>query len=416
MLISGNLFCGYYDYSPLDIENKYLLAHKVNQINRSPEIGEECEIVLYNIENKQLVTIDKTCAWNWQQGSRAQWLGPDFKDKIIYNKFINGHLCSIVKNVHTNVEKKIKNPIFSVSKDGKRAVSYDFSRLAQCRKSYSYANLNKIPFKAESRSGEGIVSIDLETGEYKETLKIENLLKIKPLASMKTGFHWVDSPFLSPSGDSIFFLHRWTINAGFYSRIYSMDFNGENLELILDSGTANHMTVIDDNEIIFDGVHEKSLNRFKKYSLLTKIYQYLFPIYQKFVANREAFRQNLIKHYYYSISKKEKKTRKEISSLISIGHPSISPNDKNIFLADTYETPSKDGIFFRHLYICDRSKNSYTEVYKIYSSNKYNGTSFRADLHPKWNIQGDKIIVDIIENDERKILIKDFNEIHKKDS
>tara|TARA_B100002019_G_C21266415_1_gene599678 strand:- start:196 stop:1425 length:1230 start_codon:yes stop_codon:yes gene_type:complete len=408
MLISGNLFCGYYDYSPLNIENTYLLAHKVNQINRFPEIGEECEIVLYNLENEQIQIIDKTSAWNWQQGSRAQWLGPEFKDKIIYNKFINGKLCSIIKNITTKEENKINNPIFSVSKNGERAVSYDFSRLAQCRKSYSYAKFNEIPFEAGPGFGEGIVSIDLKTGEYRETLNIEKLLKIKPLPSMKTGFHWVDSPFLSPSGNTIFFLHRWTINAGFYSRVYSMDFNGENLELVLDSGTANHMTVINDEEIIFDGVHEKSLNRFKKYSLLTKVYQYLFPIYQKFVANREAFRQNLIKHYYYSISKKEKKTRKEVSSLISIGHPSICPTDNNIFLADTYETPSKEGIFYRHLYVCDRSKDSYCEIYKIFSSKKYNGTSFRADLHPKWNIQGDKIILDIIENDERKIVIKDF--------
>ena len=139
MLISGNLFCGYYDYSPLNIENTYLLAHKVNQINRFPEIGEECEIVLYNLENEQIQIIDKTSAWNWQQGSRAQWLGPEFKDKIIYNKFINGKLCSIIKNIITKEENKINNPIFSVSKNGERAVSYDFSRLAQCRKSYSYS-------------------------------------------------------------------------------------------------------------------------------------------------------------------------------------------------------------------------------------------------------------------------------------
>ena len=409
IVLDGNLFCGYYDYSPINSENKYLLAHKVSQICRSPKLEEECEILLYDLESKKSLIIDKTSAWNWQQGSRAQWLGPDFKDHIIYNKFIDGQLCSIIKNIESGKEKIINNPIFSVSKDGKKAVSFDYSRLAQCRKSYSYANLDKVPFKAGPRYGEGIISIDLLTGKFRETLNIKQLLNIKPIPSMKTGFHWVDSPFLSPSGNTIFFLHRWTINAGFYSRIYSMDFNGTNLELVLDSGTANHMTVIDDNEIIFDGVHEKSLNRFKKYSILTKIYRYIFPFYQKFILNREAFRQNLIKHYYYSISKKEKKTKKEISSLVSIGHPSISPVDKNIFLADTYETPSKEGIFFRHLYICNRSQDTHKEIYKIYSSEKYNGTSFRADLHPKWNIQGNKIIIDIIENDERKIIIKDLN-------
>ena len=36
-----------------------------------------------------------------------------------------------------------------------------------------------------------------------------------------------------------------------------MDFNGTNLELVWDSGTQI-TDRIDDNEIIFDGVHEKA--------------------------------------------------------------------------------------------------------------------------------------------------------------
>ncbi len=411
MLIDGNIFCGYYDYSPLDAENKYLLAHKVNQIDNFPKPGEECEIIIYNLNDNKHRVIDKTSAWNWQQGSRAQWLGPDFKTKVIYNKFYNGKLKSYIKDIKTMQEEMLDSPIFSISRDGKKATCFDFSRIAVCRDSYSYATLIESEnrnLKVDPKKGLGLITIDLQNGLKKEILNIKQLLTIKPLKSMKTGFHWVDTPFMSPSGNTIYFLHRWTTDAGFYSRIYSINFDGTNLQLIVDSGTANHMTVIDDENIIFDGVKEKSLNAFKKYVFLSKIYKLLFPFYQKFITNKESLRQKLVQHYYYSVSKNEKNTRVEIDSLEYIGHPSVSPIDSNLFLADTYETKADDGKLYRYLYLCNRKENAYEQILKTFSPEKYNSTNFRADLHPKWNFDGNKVIVDIIENDERKVIIKNI--------
>jgi len=409
MIIDGNVFCGYYDYSPINADEELILLHKTTFIDKFPNESDECEIIIFNLLNQSSYKIDRTTAWNWQQGSRLQWLGPDFKNKIIYNKFIDKKLKSIIRDINSKEEKVIDHPIYSICKNGTNAACYDFSRVANLRQSYSYANLIKNSTTINPKAGNGVISINLDSGEYNTIVSIEDLIKIKPLSSMKSGSHWVDTPFISPSGKTIFFLHRWTTdnkpNGGFYSRIFSVDFTGKNLSLILDSGTANHMTVLDDENIIFDGVNARSLNRFKKYKILNLLFKIMSPFYQNFILKREAFRQSLINHYYYSLSKITKKTKIEIKSLVSMGHPSISPVSKNYFFADTYEDTEN----YRHLYLCNRIDQTYKKIESFYSQEKYNGEYFRADLHPKWNVSGNKVIIDIIQNDERKVIVKDVN-------
>ena len=68
----------------------------------------------------------------------AQWLGPDYKSHILYNDIRQGKYCSIVLNIEAGVERVLPMPAYTVSADGKIALSLDFSRLHSLRLGYGY--------------------------------------------------------------------------------------------------------------------------------------------------------------------------------------------------------------------------------------------------------------------------------------
>tara|TARA_Y100001934_G_scaffold282383_1_gene395891 strand:+ start:756 stop:2003 length:1248 start_codon:yes stop_codon:yes gene_type:complete len=401
MKLGGNIFCGYYDVMCLSSDDTFLLTHKVDFIDRMPSKTDECLISIINIKSGVEEKIDVTTAWNWQQGSRLQWIGPSYNKYISYNKFINKSLCAVIYDIESSTKKIYNEPIYSVSQDGTMAVTYDFNRLARARHSYSYKMLDENIQSVESLSGKGLIVINIEKGETQQILKIEDLVENKHIFSMNYGCNWIDMPTISPDGSCIFFLHRWEIEGGFYTRLYSIDIDGANLDLIIDSGTVNHISVVDNDNVIFDGVSEKGVKNLQKYTVFNKIFRLFSPIYQKIILNRESIRQKLIKHYYYMTSKKTKISKVVARDLVSVAHPSINRVNKDLFLADTYEDENS----YRNLYLCSLNTSKVAKLGRYYSPPEFNSKKYRADLHPKWNTSGDKYIVDIIENNERKVIV-----------
>ena len=404
MKIGGNVFCGYYDVMSLSADDKYLIYHKVDFIDRMPAVDDACAIYKLDTETGGEVKLGDTTAWNWQQGSRLQWIGPTFDKFVAYNKFIDNKLCGIILDVELEKTKVFNSPFYSISHDGKKAVTYDFARLARARSSYSYAALASKASTVLNDSGIGLTVVNLENGSSTEILSIDDLVSTNPASSMGYGCHWIDTPSISPDGTCIFFLHRWEIEGGFFSRLYSIDIDGSKLTLIVNSGTVNHISVLNNDEVIFDGVSEGGLNKYRKYTFFNKIFKVLSPFYHRFIGNRESLRQKIISHYYYCSSKSRLTTDIVARDLTSVAHPSVFRGNPNIFLADTYEDQDNK----RHLFLCSTERNSALKLASFDSPSKYNSTKCRADLHPTWNISGTKFIVDIIENNERKIVIGDI--------
>ena len=78
-------FFGYYDKSPWDATDRYMIALKVKNAYKVPDSIEEAKIVVFDTQNNnEMQIIGTTHCWNSQQGCMAQWLAPDFKSKIIY--------------------------------------------------------------------------------------------------------------------------------------------------------------------------------------------------------------------------------------------------------------------------------------------------------------------------------------------
>ena len=85
-------FFGYYDKSPWDATGRYMLCMCANDTWTEPDPKSSIEIILLDTETpgsyRKLAT---PLTWNVQQGCMAQWLGPDYKSRIIYNDLREGN-------------------------------------------------------------------------------------------------------------------------------------------------------------------------------------------------------------------------------------------------------------------------------------------------------------------------------------
>ena len=404
-IIEGNVFCGYYDLHPLSKDNRFILLHKAKFNDREVQANDYVEIVIYDLEKDIGEVIDQTLAWNWQQGSRLQWVGLELNRYIAYNSFDvnNGILHGVIYDSYEKKSTKIDMPIYSISSCGNVVISYDFNRMYKARKAYSYAVCESSSGEVVNNKGVGISVYDINKKTKNNIVLIEDLIAFKPETSMDFGCHWVDSPIFREGDSEIIFLHRWIKSDGFYSRLYAVNIDGSNLRLLNDSGVVNHIDTRG-NHVLFDGFGSNSVNSIRKYSFVSKSFKYLLPFYHMLANRMPKVRSRLLTHYYYLTNIDSGEEIAILKSLPSVAHPSLSPLADGQFLSDTYEM--KD--LHRYLYLCNTKTNKYILLLKQYSPKEYNGTEYRCDLHPKWSIDGGKYTVDFIENSERKVLVSDF--------
>ena len=134
-----HFFFGYYNMSPWNKEENKILANNPNFIDRHPT--KEDKLPIGYFEGNKFIKIDKTPAWNWQQGCLMQWL-PNSNDKIIYNSRKGNKFISIIYDIKRKKKKEICSPIYSIHSSGNYAISINFSRLNDIRRGYSYSGLN----------------------------------------------------------------------------------------------------------------------------------------------------------------------------------------------------------------------------------------------------------------------------------
>ncbi|HLR38959.1 MAG TPA: hypothetical protein VK068_01040, partial [Jeotgalicoccus sp.] len=159
-------FFGYYDKSPWDATDRYMLCLRAKNTYKSVAPKEPAEIILFDTEdNNSYRVLGTTHTWNVQQGCMLQWLGPDCNDEIIYNDMRNGEYCSIILNVITNEERILPMPIYSVSQNGEFALTLDFSRLHRLRKGYGYSNIEEKTKNEKCPDKPCIWRVDLASGK-----------------------------------------------------------------------------------------------------------------------------------------------------------------------------------------------------------------------------------------------------------
>lgn len=362
-------FFGYYDKSPWDGTGRYILSLEVKNAHKVADSTDEAHIVVFDTMNhNKKITIGVTHCWNTQQGCRAQWLGPDFKSKIIYNDCREDKYVSIIYDFMKQKEEKIlPMPIYDVTLDGMYALTLDFSRLHNMRKGYGYANLEEQTKNELCPDIPCIWKMNLDSGKTEGIIKYTDLAKVSPRTEMIQAKHKVNHIMISPNGKRFMVLHRWFKNNKKYTRLITADMDGKNIYVLSDDDFVSHCCWKNDQEIL-------SFLRKKEYG-----------------------------NHYYLLKDKTKEFKMLWPDLNTDGHCTYSPDGKYI-ITDTY--PNRKRI--ASVYLCTEKDNNYCRLLRVYSPFKYDNDT-RCDLHPRWSRDGKQICLDSAHEGKKLLYIIDVD-------
>ncbi|MBD3265428.1 hypothetical protein GF373_02060, partial [bacterium] len=185
---------GYYDKWQFDPTDRFVLGMEVDFEGRSPRPDDVIKIGMVDLkDNDRWIELGESSAWGWQQGCMLQWL-PGSMSKVIWNDRAGDRYVCHILDVFTREKRTIPYPIYSVSPDGKTAVTADFRRIQDTRPGYGYVGLED-PYKEEKAPQKsGIWKVNLVTGERTMLISLAEIAKIpyergKP-GELENSKHW----------------------------------------------------------------------------------------------------------------------------------------------------------------------------------------------------------------------------------
>lgn len=362
---SHEYFFGYYDKSPWDITDRYMLCMRANDTWSGVSPKEKADILLIDTslpenDKNRVKKIAETSSWNVQQSCMLQWLGPDFSSRILYNDYRNGEYVAVIKNMESGKERVIPAPVYTVSADGKTALTLDFSRLYNLRPGYGYYNVPEKTKDVALPDATAVWKINLETGEVTDLLTYKDFATFQPRPEMQEAgsVHKVNHLMLSPSGKRCMVLYRWFVGQRKYTRLITFNSSdGSGMYVLSDDDMVSHCFWKDDEHIL--AFENKKNGGPGYYFMKDKTHEYI--------------------HCWPQLS--------------NDGHPSYSP-DRSLIVTDTYpdrarvaEIKLMDGT--------DEKKGDVRVIARVFAPFKYDNDT-RCDLHPRWNHKGDTVCFDSI--------------------
>ena len=366
-------FFGYYDKSPWDASDRYMLCMRAKDTWSDVSPKEKADIILIDTslpedDKNRVRKIAETSAWNVQQSCMLQWLGPDFSSRILFNDYRDGRYVTVIKEIENGEEHVISAPVYTVSADGKTALTLDFSRLYNLRPGYGYYNVSEETKGVALPDATAVWKIDLTTDGVQSLLTYKDFATFQPRPEMQEAgsVHKVNHLMLSPSGERCMVLYRWFVGERKYTRLVTFDTaNGKNMYVLSDDDMVSHCFWKDDEHIL---AFENKKDGGPGYYLMkdkTQEYSHCWP------------------------------------QLSNDGHPSYSP-DRDLNVTDTY--PDRARIAEVKLMDGDEKKTDVKVIARVFAPFKYDNDT-RCDLHPRWNHAGDKICFDSVFEGHRGVYV-----------
>lgn len=357
----AEFFFGYYDKSPWDITGRYMLCMKAKNTWSDVSPKDRLQILLLDTLTNAVAIVAESNSWNVQQGCMAQWLGPEFKEKIIYNDFRNGQYCSVILNVFTGDEERvIPAPIYTVATDGKTALTLDFSRLYRLRPGYGYYNVPEITATERIPDKTCIWKINLENGYVTPLLKYTDFASFEQRKEMVKAEHKVNHLMLGPNGKRFMVLHRWFVGQRKYTRLVTCNVDGTDMYNLSDDDMVSHCFWKNDDEILaFENKHSNGPG-------------------------------------YYLMRDRTKEYTHLWSEISGDGHPSYSSDGRVV--TDSY--PDRTRIASLKV----MKGNEIEVVAKVFAPFKYDNDT-RCDLHPRWSRDGKMICFDSVFEGHRGLYV-----------
>ena len=412
----GHHFFGYYDKSPIDARGERLLSQAANfDYKRMPRADDVIDIGYWNLQTGDYTRLAETRAYNWQQGSQLQWLGPDFDRKIIFNDRNESGLVSRIVDTLDGDERVLPFPVYSVSPNGQFAICANYPRLAFAHPGYHYEGPVDACWDGPLPEGDGLFRLDLESGNVAQILSTRAMTEFLPLPSMLGSIHYLEHAMLDAAGKRFHFLHRWQLpDGGIYSRLLAANADGSDTRCLSDTGYVSHCCWSQPGEVVGWGRPASGTAGLRRSRFLSRyIIRPLLPLYHTIMRRIPTARAALLGDTYLAFPDREGAAQLPATPLTAQkfpddGHCTFRPGDSRWMLTDTYDDPDS----YRHLFLYDREQDELIRIGRFYSEPETNAKGYRADLHPRWDFSGTRVIIDSThERGERQMYVIDVSEI-----
>lgn len=245
----GNTFAGYYDVSPFNPRNSNLLALHFNKYraDQKPSVHIKTDVVLCDSTNSICKKIDETSAWNWQQGSRLQWI--DY-ERIIYNVYENRKLFSRVYNIET--KDFINIPISANAVCSSFILTLDYVALSK----YSEYGYNGIDV---SNILDGVIMAKFDTLDISTVFQENEVLNlISSEISDRLVKRHINHILISPDETQFIFIYRGELDGKRADYLFYYDLKNKKLEILFQAASLiSHYTWKNHYEIIVWAVVDK---------------------------------------------------------------------------------------------------------------------------------------------------------------
>ncbi len=360
-------FFGYYDITPFSADERRVLAIQCPMGEARTTIDNPVEVGYFLVEgaDQKFHRIGDTTNWCWQQGCRLQWYPTDGNRLVLYNQLVQGKHGAVIQDVETKrIEREYCKPIYSLSGDGRFAVSLNFARLQRLRPGYGYGDLPDETIDDPCPDRDGLWIMDMHTGNSEILLTMAEIARFQPQETMQEAVHYVNHVLWNPDSSRFMFFHLWLRDGIRRSRLLTLDKNGQHLFALYNEEHVSHYCWKNNDELVAFSTHLETGPHFHHY--------------------RD--QEGLIGLIGQNV-------------LTEDGHPSFNPSS-NLLLTDTY--PNR---FLERELLLFNIDSCELEVLGTFYSPPVLAGELRCDLHPRWSPTGSMICFDSAHGGKRTVCI-----------
>lgn len=251
---------GYYDKLQFDPAGDRLLGMAVDFEHRTPRADDAIRVGYVDLRDDALPWVDlgESRAWGWQQGCMLQWR-PGSASQVLWNDREDDRYVCRILDLADGRTRTIDAPVYSVSPDGRSAVTVDFRRVQDMRPGYGYVGFADPNADELAPEDTGIDVIDLETGARRTIVDLASIAADSGVAAGSK--HYFNHLLWNTDGTRFVFLHRWRRpggGGGFRTRMLTADAEGEDRRVVDASGRTSHFIWRDPEHLlawsVVDGV------------------------------------------------------------------------------------------------------------------------------------------------------------------
>ena len=252
---------GYYDKFQFCPRDRFVLSNQVTFQHRSPTADDAIRVGMVDLEDgDRWIDLGGTRAWCWQQGCMLQWV-PGSTNEVIWNDREGDAFVSRVMNVETRAVRTLPRPVYTLSPDGRFAMTLAFERVQRLRPGYGYASVPDRDAARRVPEEGGLWRMDLATGRTELVFSLAQAAALPHEGRPLDGWwHWFNHLLVSPDGKRCIFLHRWRKrhrdepgfglpDNRFHTRMFTIGVDGRDPFIIDPSGFTSHFVWKNEREV-----------------------------------------------------------------------------------------------------------------------------------------------------------------------